>query len=180
MDYRTKGISRNQLRNLAKVIRFSWEYDDSSPFNPILELDRLHLHIKRVTYEIVMDDELPKNVPAACEIVENDNIIIKIKEKVYVGASERKIGGDLMDITHEIMHAFLYRIGFKPTLCRSYQNNSIKPYESMEWQAKALAGEVMIPYEASKGLSVDEIMRKFHVSKSAAEMRVKLDKQKEK
>lgn len=179
MDYRTKGMSRIQIRKLAKVYRNMCGYDDSSPFDPVRELDRMHRHMKKVTYEIVSDDELPQNVPAACEIAEDDSIVIKIKEKVYIGANERKTGGYLMDITHEMMHAFLYQIGLKPTLFRSYQNNFINPYESMEWQAKALAGEVMIPYEASKGMNTDEIMKTYHVSKAAAEMRIKLEKSKQ-
>ncbi len=35
---------------------------------------------------------------------------------------------------------------------RSYQNNTIKPYASYEWQTKAIPEEIMIPYEITKGM----------------------------
>ena len=36
----------------------------------------------------------------------------------------------------------------------------------------ALAGEVMMPYESTKGMGMEEIMKKYGVSKSAAKKRL--------
>ena len=40
---------------------------------------------------------------------------------------------------------------------------TIPPYRSVEWQAKALCGEITIPYEATIGMTAKEIMAKYNV-----------------
>lgn len=52
----------------------------------------------------------------------------------------------------------------------------MKPYESIEWQAKALAGEVLIPYEATINLTFKEIVTKCKVSDDAALKRLRINK----
>ena len=44
-------------------------------------------------------------------------------------------------------------------------------YCSVEWQAKALCGELMMPYNATKHLSIEKIMDKYGVSYEAAVQR---------
>lgn len=56
---------------------------------------------------------------------------------------------------------------------RSFNNNELPAYVSVEWQAKALCGEVMMPYEATKNMSTEEIVNKYGVSKSSAQYRKK-------
>lgn len=58
-------------------------------------------------------------------------------------------------------------------MTRSFDNGEIPAYCSAEWQAKALCGEVMVPYEASIGMSKEEIIAKYHVSKGIANYRQK-------
>lgn len=41
----------------------------------------------------------------------------------------------------------------------------------MEWQAKALAGEIMMPYEDTANMSVKDIMNIYGVSKDFAKTR---------
>ena len=69
-------------------------------------------------------------------------------------------------------HGFLFKIGYTPIVERSFGNNEIRPFESVEWQAKALCGEVMMPYEATKNMSLEEIVEKYHVSKGSAYYRI--------
>jgi len=102
------------------------------------------------------------------------NYLIKIKESVYEGAFAR-IGGYRMHIMHEIAHAFLCLLGFTPILDRQFKNNSLKPFESMEWQAKALAGEVLMDYELTKGMSALELIFRCDVSEESAFNRIKLN-----
>ena len=45
----------------------------------------------------------------------------------------------------------------------------------MEWQAKALCGEILIPYEETKGLSKNKIISYCKVSEECAIMRLKLN-----
>jgi hypothetical protein len=44
-------------------------------------------------------------------------------------------------------------------------------YCSVEWQVKALTGEIAMPYEETKEMSVPEIMKKYNVSKGFAKKR---------
>lgn len=44
-------------------------------------------------------------------------------------------------------------------------------YCSVEWQTKALCGEVMMPYEQTKNMTQREIMEKYQVSKGFAKTR---------
>lgn len=73
---------------------------------------------------------------------------------------------------HEIMHPFADKLGFKPIFSRQLTKET-PPFRRLEWIVMALAGEVMMPYEATAGMSVEEIMETYGVSKSAAEKRLK-------
>ena len=70
----------------------------------------------------------------------------------------------------------IFRIGFTPVSTRAFGDTEIEPFRSVEWQAKALTGKVMIPYEASKGMTSKAIVEKYHVTKKSADYRVKQDK----
>ena len=48
----------------------------------------------------------------------------------------------------------------------------LNAYESMEWQAEALCGEIMVPYQETEGMSVKQIQAYCKVSKACAELRV--------
>jgi hypothetical protein len=143
------------------------------PIDPISLLDRLpELEgFSDVRYEVVYNDELPGIVPAQCNQTE-DGYLILIKESVYQGAFEKKTGGHRMHIMHEIMHPFADKLGFKPIFSRQLTKET-PPFRRLEWIVMALAGEVMMPYEATAGMSVEEIMETYGVSKSAAEKRLK-------
>ena len=173
MDYETKSTNRIELRLLAKLFRSMCGFTMDQPIDPVLLLDRLPEleNFNNARYEVVYDSELPTNVPAQCNINE-DGYIIQIKESVYMGAFEKKIGGHRMHIMHEIMHIFADKVGFKPIFSRRL-TNEIHSFRSLEWIVMALAGEVMMPYEATLKMSVKRIMKIYGVSKSAAEKRRK-------
>ena len=173
MDYETRATSRNELRLLAKLFRSICGFNDDEPIDPIVLLDRLpELEgFEDVRYEIVYNNVLPGNVPAQCEKTE-DGYLIQIKESVYMGAYEKKTGGHRMHIMHEIMHPFAEKVGFRPIFSRRLTKET-PCYRRLEWIVMALAGEVMMPYEATNGMSAKDLMNNFGVSKSAAEIRLK-------
>ena len=172
MDFETKPTSRKELRLYAKLFRSICGYSSDEPIDPIELLDRLpELEgFEDVRYEVVYNNELPKAVPAQCTPTE-DGYLIQIKESVYNGAYCKKIGGHRMHIMHEIMHPFADKLGFKPIFSRNL-GEKIPSYKSLEWIVKALAGEVMMPYESTCGMSKDEIITIFGVSDSAASKRL--------
>ncbi len=173
MDYITEPCSRLELRNIACVFRkmFNLSCDEIVPVVELLDLfcDRLG----NVSYDIVDDEELPKNVPAATELNCDGTFTIKIKNSVYEGAYYRQIGGYRNHIMHEMCHVVLYKLGYVPAFQRSFENKKIQRAFSAEWQAMALCGEIMMPYEATKNMTADEIADKYKVSLLSAQTRLK-------
>lgn len=177
MDYITKPTNRATLRRFSKIVRaiFGCESDDK-PFPVLDALEKLPDVVDNASYEIVEDNELSANVFAQCYPKPEGGFVIQIKETVYDEACYNDNYAFLCFICHEICHVLLFWIGFTPVSTRAFGDTEIKPYQSVEWQAKALTGEVMIPYGASKGLTSKEIVEKYHVTKQSAKYRVQQDK----
>lgn len=176
MDYQTKSTSRNDLRRFSKFVRYAFDVPESGAFPVLNALERVSEVFPNCGYAIVEDSELAPQVMAQCVPNEQNGFTIEIKESVYLGAYEKGVGAFLGFICHEICHVFLFHIGFKPIYARSFGNNEIPAYCSVEWQAKALCAEVMIPFEESKGMNTQEIIDYYHVSKAFAINRCKMNK----
>lgn len=172
MDYETKATNRKELRLFALLFRCVCGFSETEPIDPIPLLDRLpELEgFEDVRYEIVYNNELPGNVPAQCTHDE-DGYLIQIKESVYVGAYEKKTGGHRMHIIHEIMHVFADKLGFKPIFSRQLTKD-VPVYRRLEWVVMALAGEVMMPYDATRGMTIKELKETYGVSDAAAKKRL--------
>lgn len=174
MDYKTKATSRRDLRRYSQILRKIFNVPLTGPF-PVLEaLDKISDVFKNCNYEIVEDKKMPPQTMARCIPNDLGGFTIEIKETVYDGAYEKQIGAFLGFICHEICHIFLFYIGFRPVFERGFENNELPAYCSVEWQAKALCAEVMIPFEESQGMSVTLIENIYHVSKAFAKNRKKL------
>ncbi len=173
MDYLTKPISRKSLRVIAKFFREIFCLPLDGKIDVISLLDEICQTLDNVSYSVVDDNMLPANIPACCQCDETGVFTIYIKSSVYMGAWQNNVGGYRNHIMHEMCHVFLYKIGYTPILSRSFKNNEIAAYCSAEWQAKALCGEIMMPYEATKNLSAIEIASKFGVSIESAQIRKK-------
>ncbi len=178
MDYLTWPITRKEIRALAKWIRYVFKCKNKLRFDAVEAFERLPILYSNVRCEIVEDDnfsEIGKGIPSACIPDFNGNYRILVRNSVYDGACNG-IGGYRAHIVHEISHYFLCEFGYTPLLGRSYGNGEIRPcYRSMEWQAKALAGEIMVPYDETRGMSVKQIKFYCKVSKDCAERRLRLD-----
>ena len=167
----TKPLSRKELRSLASLFRIIFKSELNGSFNVLNALETLPDVFPGSTYLVVEDNDLPANIPARCSPDENGNFIVEIKNSVYQGAYKKKIGAYRGFICHEICHVFLYKIGFTPIFNRQFDNNAIPAYRSVEWQAKALCREVMMPYNETADLSSGEIIHMYGVSKGFAETR---------
>lgn len=163
-EYAVEPKSRKDLRKLAYSIRKSLHLENELYF-PIVELlDLLEEFIEGFSYRIVEDDELPPNKHASTNVYTGE---ICIKQSVYEGA-RRGNGRDRMTITHEFSHFMtLCFLGFQ--LYRTVGGGELKPFEDPEWQAKCLAGELMIPHDLVQGMSVEDVIEKCGVSRDAAE-----------
>lgn len=174
MDYQTKPIKRKTVRSLAKVLRMLFDVPLTGAL-PVMEmLDRLPDIFPECNYMVVEDGQLSSKTMAQCTPNDNGGFTILIKESVYNGAAN-DVGAFLGFICHEICHIFLFHIGYTPIFTRTFENNELPNYCSVEWQAKALCGEVMIPFDESKGLNWHEIVEQYHVSDAIAQYRCKLE-----
>ena len=173
MDYETRPTSRAQVRLYANVFRKIFGLSQSGPVNPLTLLDKVNQVYYDVQYEVVEKEELPANVPARCIMTDDGGFIIQIADYVYEGAYERNTGGYRMHIMHEIIHPYVYKIGFTPIYNRTVENKKIPAFKSVEWIVKAMAGEVMMPYEETKDLDIPKLIEIYGVSVDAAMKRKK-------
>lgn len=166
--YCVEGKSRKDLRKLAKVIR-KWLCIEDELYFPAVEImEILQNFDDNASFEIVTADELEQGEHAVTDIV---NKVIKIREDVYEGACKGN-GRDRMTIVHEFAHfIMLCVLGFK--LARTFDDADIPAYKDPEWQAKCLAGELMMDSDLIRHLSSWEIVEKCGVSLPAAEMQMK-------
>ena len=170
MDYKTKPTSREELRGIARFVRKLFKCKNKYRFDVMDAFERIPSVIPAVTCLVVEDDEIEGDIPARCVPDFEGHYTIEVKSSIYDGAAEG-IGGYRAHILHEICHAILCLLGFTPILDRAFKNNELKPFESMEWQAKALCGEILMPYEETEGLSVRQIRHLCKVSRESAELR---------
>lgn len=177
MDYMTKPINRFEIRVIAKWFRTRFDCKNKLRFDVIDAFERFPCLASNVVTQVIDDNDtscMPLNIPSSCTETLDGTLEIRIREKVYDGAC-LGVGGYRAHILHEMCHAVLITMGFRPIAARAFNNNQIEPFRSMEWQAKALAGEILVPYEETKEMSLKQIMFYCKVSKACAEKRLKLD-----
>ena len=168
MDYEAKyGLSRLEIRKISKIMRKA--FNVHTIFFPVMMvLDMLEVKYPGIVYYKVEEDkEFEEGVMAELVIDEYGLFCIRIRETVYNNAIKGNRGA-LGIICHEICHFFLiYVLDNGPVMCvsttglvfaRRINDKEVEAYKSMEWQAKALCGEVMIPYDQCFNMSFEEIV----------------------
>ena len=169
MDYIAEPLGRVKIRQLAEGIRKMLGLSDVLylPVARILEI-AMPLFFKDFSYEIVPEHEMPRNKHADTDVV---NRIIRIREDVYYQAVDGS-GRDRMTIMHEIAHYFLIVVcGIR--FARTFGKNSGVAYLDPEWQAKALAGEIMCPSRLIGQMTARQISISCGVSMTAAELNLR-------
>ena len=167
INYIVEPKSRKDIRECTITLRRDMKLEKKL-WIPVVELlDSLSISFDSFSYEIVDDSELQYYTHAETDIITGH---IKIKQSVYNGACDGK-GRDRMTIAHEIGHWYTICIcGFK------FQPNRLligTAYMDPEWQAKCFAGEFMIPFDLTKGMTAEEIAQKCGVSLDAARIQLK-------
>lgn len=158
-------LSRKEIRSIANNVRrrFGISFDEPFPVVEFLEMLPEIFEKNAVEYEIVENNKLPQNVHAEYDVYEKK---IRVKEFVYDGACAGN-GRDLMTILHEIAHFLLLSVmGVK--FYRTF-DRKVQPYNDPEWQAKCLAGELMMPVNEIRGMTPKEVSKKYKVSLPAAQ-----------
>jgi Zn-dependent peptidase ImmA (M78 family) len=158
-------VNRQNLRAIAEIVRKKMGYNNVLYF-PIMQLleHKMPTWFEGFHYEVVLLSDFPSNIHAETDIKEK---VIRIREDVYNGAVNN-VGRDRMTIAHEIAHYILLVVnGVK--LYRSFQDSKPVAYRDPEWQAKALAGEILCGSHLIKGMPAYLIEQKCGISEKAAE-----------
>lgn len=167
--FEVPAMSRVDLRQIAKKLRDILQIETPCfPIEGLLEC--MHLLVG-VDYDIIDDMtwgvSYGNNVHAQYDL---DQKCICVKESVYLRACDG-CGRDRFTIAHEIAHAILIRDN-RIKFCRS-EKDPIPLYKNPEWQADCLAGELLVPYDLCRNMSVETIAKKCMVSFSAAKTQKK-------
>lgn len=162
--YKAYPLSNRTIANFAKFIRKNCGYTDTEPVDILRILEKeLPKLLYSFDYRILEKEDMRLDCHAYTDIESNT---IFIREDIYERARKGE-GRDRFTIAHEIGHCLLHnkRMGL---LTRVYGNEKIKPYEDIEWQADAFAGEFLCPSSAIKNMSIDNISQYYQVSNNAA------------
>lgn len=178
MDYETSLIlSRVKIRKIASFIRKKLSIKTIRfPVMRVLELFVTE-YDDILCYTVEEDTSFKNGVMAELSMINDYRYCIRIRESVYNDAS---VGGRASTgfVCHELCHFILVHIlGIKPkkyfdlngiAYARQIYGWSIPAYKSMEWQAKALCGELMIPYEECKNYDLKTIIEETNSSDKQA------------
>lgn len=173
MDYKTKPASRRELRMYADEFRKQLSVREDQPFPVLHALEMIPFLFENCNYTVLKDHEFPPSVMARTLFWKSGGFTIELRESVYSGAFHEGNGAYRNHICHEIAHVILFSKGYLPLSEESFHNNELQAFESVEWQAKALAGELMMPYDATKDMTAEGIVKAFGVSIASAIHRLK-------
>ena len=158
---------RITLRAIADKIREKSGYKDKLYF-PIVEFvehkmpklfSGFHLEIKEKSF-------FPQNIHGDT-VIEDQSI--RIREDIYLGAING-LGRDRMTMAHEVGHyILLVAKGFRFYRSFDFDGAKIEAFRDPEWQAKALAGELLCPFHLIKGMAASQIASACGVSDEAAQ-----------
>ncbi|MDR0919008.1 MAG: ImmA/IrrE family metallo-endopeptidase [Oscillospiraceae bacterium] len=164
MKYISEPLSRKTLSAMALAFRKLLGLNEQQPFPCIPLLEKiLPLLDSDYNFEVVSKEEFGELKEADTDALNHQ---IRIREDVYIGAVKDS-GRDRFTITHEIAHYILfYFYGIKFNLCT--EETIIPKFRDIEWQAYALAGELLVPAQAIKGLHISEVINRYKVSNSCA------------
>ena len=167
IQYAVTGLTRQGIRNLTKHVRNFTQISHLKNYDIIKWFENDFIPRSDFDYDICESDYLGEDHA----LTDHDKKIIYIHENVYDGAC-KGMGRDRMTIVHEVGHAILHtpdRIKY----ARSF-SDKIPAYQHPEWQAKAFAGEFLVPVDLLEiGMHVGEIAETFGVSCIPAEYQAK-------
>lgn len=164
---KVKPRSKDSIIGLAGAFRrkiCKTEVNDCLDILKVLELDLPRLTDGEFEF-FPLEGRVMGDTEAA---MSPDRMKMCIRRDVY----EALHNGDLrarFTIAHEFGHFMLHE---GVALARGGSQEH-KIYEDSEWQANSFAAELLAPVSQCKGLTEDEIMQKFQVSRQCAGFRLK-------
>lgn len=165
--YKAEPLSNDDIASLTRQLReiLGCPLDASLNIIAILEFAMPQLY-SNFDYAIREKKDMKVDSHAYTDPTTNQ---IVIRDDIYERARKGE-GRDRFTIAHEIGHYILHNSSLL-ALTRVYPNEEVKPYEDVEWQADAFAGELLCPSYALKKskMTIEQIAKFYGVSLQAAE-----------
>lgn len=161
-EYRkAKPLSRAKIRQQAADIREALFLGKEQKVNIVGLLEQiLPLIDPEFEEPLIVDDNEMEVDAVTCP---EDHMII-VKQSVYDGARAGN-GRDRFTLAHEFAH---YLMHDSSSVSFARGNSRPQVFEDPEWQADVFAGEFLMPAEAIKSMTPEEVMITYGVSYSAA------------
>ena len=162
------------IREYAMRIRGILGYKDTDFIHVPKLFDRLAILLADqeldFDYKILPDDD---EIFADKEEAYTDLLTgtIYIKESVMDEACRRSFKRGTFTLVHELGHFLLHYLQNEAKLTRVTDDTVVPIFCNPEWQADTFASEFLMPYEACLSLTIEEIRKRYHVSRQAAEVR---------
>lgn len=156
---RSRKDIRDYVNGIRKVMGLA-----SQPRFPIIEF--LELIMPRIDEEFYLEILTYEKMGECFGVTCPEEHKMVLREDVYIGAANDE-GMHRFTVAHEIGHYLLHRQG-SVVLARVDPNAKIPAYKDPEWQADCFAGELLMPVELIKNMSLAEIVESCQVSLSAA------------
>ena len=162
MGYIAKATSRAEIRGLARVIR-KIQGTGRELYFPILDFVEKTLPRINPNFSFCVGTMKEMGECEGLTLPERREIVIR--EDVY----EKAKAGDgraRLTVAHELYH---YLRHSTDTVAFARTNKSGVPrYCDAEWQADAFGGELLVPYDLARNLSMNQIVENCVVSWPAA------------
>lgn len=165
MEVAGMKLSREKIREFVRYLRETCGLKDDLYF-PIVQFIEFGLAnpiCSDFNYEIVTTEDMGDMYG----VTNTSDNTMKIREDVYWGAV-KGVPRDRFTLCHELGHYFLHQPEFM-----SFARGDIPYYRNPEWQANTFAGELMAPYDLTRNMDADEIMKKCGMSRQAATIQYK-------
>ena len=170
--YKAEPISNDDIIDITGQLRKVLRCSPTAPLNIVAILEYAMPEIyPEFNFVIKEQNEMRLDKHAYTDPETNE---IVIREDIYERARNGE-GRDRFTIAHEIGHYILHNTRLLK-LTRVYQNEKIKPYEDVEWQADAFAGELLCPMIAIIDMDAETASKYYGVSLQAAKAQKKKSK----
>ncbi len=170
--YLAKPLSKEKIRSYAMQVRKFLKLEPRDRINAAKLLDVLSELWKEYGFRyIVLMDKDPRFGTKEEATTDITTGVIYIKESVMKDACCHKYKRANFTICHEIGHFVLHRMLGGVNLTRLATTKKPKIYEDTEWQADTFASEFLMPAEAAKMMSSEEIRKTYCVSRRCTQVR---------
>lgn len=162
---KVRPLSRGNIRKIAQKLK-----KDFCLINGKIDIVKFIEGVSSILgmdYEYVEDYKLPNKYAETDPLTKT----IIIKESVCMQAIKGSVR-DRFTLAHELGHIILHSLN-NPEVKFCRFDEVIKPYEDIEWQANTFAAEFLVDIEEAKNLTVEEIVKKYGVSKAVAAIQKK-------